>query len=544
MLQNRSKAVRFISIAVAALFLLVAILASTESVDAASRLKVTVTKKTIYVGQTTKFKSNKNVKWSVSNKKVAKLTVAKKRTATVKGLKAGTVYVRAKYGKTIRKIKIVVKRKGPTKINLLTTSDCIGVAEPCTVFVDSVVPATESDAVTFSSSDEKIAIVEPSGLVTGISKGDVTITATSKVNKSTKAKVTIKVVPAKAGTLTLDVYLREEEGYPAGKVAKVWLPIPQDDANQKITRIKITSDNDKAITAITTDSEGGRQAYIEWGEDVDPQYRHATLTYDLYRKAVVRKDSISSLNKAVDEVKFEKYLKETYWSGSLDSGIVKDTADSIVSAAGANTVYEKAYAIYDFMCDNMVRTDDKTVIFGDVVSILKGYKGEEGGRNAGSCMDMNSVFVALCRAEGIPARTLYGFRFTTLGPNCRAEFYLPGYGWVPVDPALAIKQGRGLDAPPKTDHDITWEGIKDKYWGNAEENWICVNMGRDIWLDPPQSVDTGGEYKEVLNPDGSINLFMFPYGEFGGEYIPCQNSKNFKYEYSFDEQENLLDCGC
>ena len=135
------------------------------------------------------------------------------------------------------------------------------------------------------------------------------------------------------------------------------------------------------------------------------------------------------------------------------------------------------------------------------------------------------------------------------GPNCRAEFYFPGYGWVTADPALAIKQSWGHESeyigPDATDA-ATWEGIKDKYWGNAEENWICVNMGRDIVLDPPQSIVTS-EYLEVLNPaeDGvsTINLFMFPYGEYGNQYIPCQDSKNFKYEYSFDE-ENPLDCGC
>lgn len=545
MLQHKSNAMRALSIAITAMMVFVSIIASTECVSAATRLKVTASKKTIFVTQTSKLKANKNVKWSVSNRKIAKLTNIKKRTVTVKGLKAGTVYVKAKYGKTIRKIKIVIK-KGPQKINLLATRDEIGVGEYCTVFVNSVVPSAASHSVTFKSSDESVAIVEDSGLVTGISKGSVTITATSKVNKTTKAQVKIKVVPAKAGKITLDVYLTDEERYPAGKVARVWLPVPKDDSNQKITREKIEYDSDDENTkaAFVTDSAGGKQAYIEWSENVDPKDRHATLSYDLYRKAVVRKDSIASMEKGVvDRTRFAEYLKETYWSGDLKSGIVKNTADDIVSAAGAETVYEQAHAIYDFMCDNMIRTDDKTVIFGDVVSILKGFKGEEGGRNAGSCMDMNSVFVALCRAEDIPARTLYGFRFTTLGPNCRAEFYLPGYGWVPVDPALAIKQGRGLDAPPKTDHDITWEGIKDKYWGNAEENWICVNMGRDIWLDPPQSVDTGGEYKEVLNPDGSINLFMFPYGEFDGEYIPCQNSKNFKYQYSFEE-DDPLGCGC
>jgi transglutaminase-like putative cysteine protease len=258
---------------------------------------------------------------------------------------------------------------------------------------------------------------------------------------------------------------------------------------------------------------------------------------------VVRDDKIASMEKgtveaaAASDKAVAKALEPTMWSGNRTNGIVKETADAIVGAAGAKTVYEKAYAIYDWMCNNLVRTDDKTVLFGDVVSIL------EGKRNAGSCMDMNSVFVSLCRAEGIPARNLFGFRFTTLGPNCRAEFYLPGYGWVPADPALAIKQGRGLDNGPKNDKDPVWEGIKDMYWGNGEENWICVNMGRDITLNPPQSINPGDQYLEVLNPGGTINLFMFPYGEFDGKYIPCQDRKNFKYDYSFEE-ENPLDCGC
>lgn len=539
MLQSKSNAARIISIAVTVIFLLVSIIASTESVSAATKLKVTASKKTIYVGQTAKLKANKNVKWSVNKSKIAKLTYKKKRSVTVKGLKAGTVYVTAKAGKKTKKIMITVKT--PKKLTVSTTKKYIGLGEYCAVTVKS----TDASELTFTTSNKKIASVSARGLVEGLSEGRVTITATSKKNKLVKGSVTINVVPTEAGYITLNVDLTDETRYPEGKVAKVWLPVPQSDDHQNISQVNFdTFDVPGAKAMLTYDSAGGKQLYIEWDENTRPADRFASLTYHLYRKAIVRSDSIKSMEKGtVDEAEFEEYLKETYWSGDLKSGIVKDTADEIVAGAGAKTVYEKAFAIYDYMCNNMVRTDDKTVIFGDVESILKGFKGEEGGRNAGSCMDMNAVFVSLCRAEGIPARTLYGYRFTTLGVNCRSEFYLPGYGWVPADPALAIKQGRGLDAPPKNDDDPVWEGIKDKYWGNAEANWICLNMGKDITLVPPQSADTGGEYKEVLNPDGTINLFMFPYGEFDGEYIPCQNRNNFRYEYSFDWEDPLA-CGC
>lgn len=545
MLQSKSNAIRLISIAVIAVFLCVSLLANTESVDAASGLKVTVAKKTIYVGQTVKLKANKSVKWSVSNKKTAKLTNIKKKTVTVKGLKAGTVYVNAKAGKENKKIKITIKPK--KKLKLVSSSSAIGIGEYCALTVMVGNTAGAADDTYFSSSDRSILEVYDSGLVTGVSPGKATVTATSKKNKKQTASIDIRVVPTKAGTLTLDVDLSDETRYPAGKIAKVWLPVPQSDENQSISAVHFNAPGAKTAK-LTNDSAGGKQLYIEWDENTKPADRKASLSYHLYRKAIVRDEKIKSIKQTkVDTKAFEEYLKPTYWSGDLKTGIVKETSDEIVEKYTATTVYEKAFAIYDFMCDNMIRTDDKTVIFGDVVSILKGFRGEEGGRNGGSCMDMNAVFVSLCRAQGIPARTLYGYRFTTLGVNCRAEFYLPGYGWVPADPALAIKQGRGLDAPPKTDDDIVWEGIKDKFWGNAEENWICVNIGKDILLDPPQSVVTE-EYLEVLNPVNdqgisTINLFMFPYGEYGGQYIPCQAKNNFKYVYSFDE-ENPLDCGC
>jgi len=541
MQQNRSYFMRSISIAVTVVFLLVSILACTESVSAASKLKVSVTKKTIYVGQTAKLKANKNVKWSVSNKKVGKLTSIKKKSVTVKGLKAGTVYVKAKYGKKVKKIKITVRSRIPKEINLTATKDILGVGDYCTVSVESVKPSYASTDVTFSSSDTSVATVNSSGFVAGLKPGTASIIATSKKDKNKKASIDITVVPTKAGTVNLQVDLSDETRYPAGKVARVWLPVPQTDDNQKITSVKCDAPGAKEVK-LTTDTAGGQQYYIEWDENTPPTERKAEMSYHLYRKAIVRRDSIESNKSTIDDVdktKFAEELKETYWSGDLKSGIVKETADKIVADAG-NTVYEQAFAIYDYICNNMVRTDNKKVILGDVVSIL------EGKREAGSCMDVNAVFVSLCRAEGIPARTLYGFNFIYLSPNCRAEFYLPDYGWVVVDPAMSIRVGRGLDAPPKTDNDPEWKAAKDAYWGNASETWIGINMGHDFMLNPPQRADTGGEYLEVLNPDGTINIYMFPYGEYDDEYIPCMGrdkNENFKYEFKFEE-EDPLDCGC
>ena len=543
MQQSKSNVMRSLSVAITVLLLIVSILASTESVSAASKLKVTVSSKTLYVGQTVKLKANKNVKWSVSNKKIAKLTGVKKRSVTLKGLKAGTVYVKAKAGKKYRKIKITVKKSNaPKTIKLMATRDVLGVGEFCTVSVASVTPSGASRDVNYSSSDTSIATITSRGFVTAYSPGTTTITASSRKNPKVKGTIDITVLPTEAATLTLNVDL-SGEGVPEGKVTKVWLPVPQNDDYQVISNIRYVVPEGAKEAKLTYDSDGGKQLYIEWGEDIAQADRKVSLSYLVYRRASVRPENIASLEKNIEinKADFKNEFKNLYWRGSLDSGIIKQTADQIVKDYNATTVYEKAFAIYDWMCDNITRYDDVSKpLKGDVASILEEKK-------ANTCIEVSGVYAALCCAADVPARSLYGVRFINPNgipsANCRAEFYLPGYGWVPADPALAIKKSWGHESEylsPDAPKRAEWESIKDHYWINAEENWVCLNKGHDITLDPPQEADTGGEYIEVLNPDNTINYYILPYVEIDGQYVSVgKYSNGYTYKY-----EDPLDCAC
>ncbi len=56
----------------------------------------------------------------------------------------------------------------------------------------------------------------------------------------------------------------------------------------------------------------------------------------------------------------------------------------------------------------------------------------------GDCSEHSYLFVALCRAVGIPARIQAGFAFHRVGEVIKdghmwAEYYLENYGWIPVD---------------------------------------------------------------------------------------------------------------
>ena len=136
-------------------------------------------------------------------------------------------------------------------------------------------------------------------------------------------------------------------------------------------------------------------------------------------------------------------------------GIVRDTAVEITH--GAKTDIEKARAIYEWIVDNTFR-DPKTrgCGIGDIRFML------ESKDLGGKCADLNALYVGLARAAGLPARDVYGIRvakselgYKSLGTSsenitkaqhCRAEVYLDGYGWVPVDPADVRKVV--LEEPP------------------------------------------------------------------------------------------------
>jgi transglutaminase-like putative cysteine protease len=66
----------------------------------------------------------------------------------------------------------------------------------------------------------------------------------------------------------------------------------------------------------------------------------------------------------------------------------------------------------------------------------------------GYCGALSSLFVALCRTVGIPARTVSGFYAGRSGWHVWAEFHVRGTGWVPVDPAFAeARLPKGSDLP-------------------------------------------------------------------------------------------------
>jgi transglutaminase-like putative cysteine protease len=205
-------------------------------------------------------------------------------------------------------------------------------------------------------------------------------------------------------------------------------------------------------------------------------------------------------------------------------GIVKDTAVEITR--GATTDVERARAIYDWVVDNTFR-DPKTrgCGIGDIRFMLE-------SRNlGGKCADLNALYVGLAHAVGLPARDVYGVRvakselgYKSLGlggndasksQHCRAEVYLAGFGWVPVDPADVRKVV--LEEPPGNialDSEVV-RRARTRLFGGWEMNWIAYNFEHDVSLP--------GSHR------GKIPYLMYPQGETADNRLDSLDPDTFKY---------------
>jgi transglutaminase-like putative cysteine protease len=211
-------------------------------------------------------------------------------------------------------------------------------------------------------------------------------------------------------------------------------------------------------------------------------------------------------------------------------GIVKQTAAEIT--AGAKTDVEKARAIYEWIVDNTFR-DPKTrgCGVGDIRFML------ESRDMGGKCADLNALYVGLARAAGLPARDVYGIRvaksalgYKSLGASsdnvtkaqhCRAEVYLTGYGWVPVDPADVRKVV--LEEPPGNrplDDDMV-KKARTRLFGSWEMNWMAYNFAHDVALPGSSGAPVG--------------FLMYPQGETGDRRLDCLDPDSFHYEITAEE---------
>lgn len=292
------------------------------------------------------------------------------------------------------------------------------------------------------------------------------------------------------------------------KDVRVWIPYPVSNATQDISNVRISGNFTQS--GVYGEKETGNLAlYAEW--TAPTKDRAITLTFDATASELTRRDFPKEQSAIPPEIK--EYLKSSKFIPT--DGKVKEVALSVTK--NKKKISEKARAVYQWVVENTVRDPDtKGCGTGDVeIQITK---------RSGKCADISSVFVSIARAAGVPAREVFGLRLgkkddedMTGGHHCWAEFYVPGYGWVPADPADVRK----IMLVDKLD----LKGAQDKidyYFGGVDQYRIALGRGgRGYYLNPRQN-------------DGPLNYFMYPYAEVNGKALDwLAGQTDLKYKVKF-----------
>jgi hypothetical protein len=284
---------------------------------------------------------------------------------------------------------------------------------------------------------------------------------------------------------------------PAGKKTRIWIPAAQSDAYQDV---KIVSAKGDLPVKKTREPRFGDEIYFAEISSVAQPELHFDVEYD-----VVRHERVA-LNPGARVVAASLTSKERREDLQPDSlvpitGLPAELATKVTE--GKAQPLDKARAIYDYVFVTMKY--DKTGTgwgHGDVLYACDAKKG--------NCTDFHSLFIAMARSQGIPARFEIGFPLPPdkhsaeiAGYHCWSDFYVDGKGWIPVDISEAWKH------PDK----------KEYFFGSHDVNRMQFSMGRDLRLNPPQE-------------GKPLNYFVYPYVEVDG-----QEYSNVSLAFSFADAE-------
>lgn len=295
---------------------------------------------------------------------------------------------------------------------------------------------------------------------------------------------------------------------------RLWLPLPLNQDTLFQRTLGHTWEGNPNQSSMRRQPDGLLETlYCEWRDGGDGRLQ--------IRTQVTTADRHFDITKRTIAPEREDILRRNLQASQLipNDGLAYQLGERILGRI--KDPVAQAKAIYDWVVDNSVYDPSINGCgTGDVRQQL--VRGLYGGRSA----DINGLFVAICRAVGIPARCVYGLRvgpsrlFRNLGLNgddatraqhVRAEFYIPGYGWIPVDPS-DVRRTIALEGI--SDRDSRLQSLRRVLFGVWEMNWIALNVGSDIVLPG----------RQLPQP-----FLLYPQLEAGTQRIDGINPANIQY---------------
>ncbi len=274
------------------------------------------------------------------------------------------------------------------------------------------------------------------------------------------------------GTHTLDV---PRDVLPASGLLKIWFPIAIITGPQPAVRVTSITPDTYVVGPPSIDEDIGvvyMEVHLEdlGGDlkiDVQFEFEHYEQHFTVDPGKVGAYDT-------------EGALYQEYTSSGGNILVTPEIAETAREVVG-NEVnpYLAAQKLNDYVVDNITYSFmPHSALWprGEAESV---YVHEN---RHGDCGAQSMYFTSLCRAVGIPARTTGGWQLFTgkFSGHFWAEFFLPNYGWVPVDPTAA----EIADYIPGLS-DAERQDFKDFFFGNQDHLRCVVQKDADVALIPP-----------------------------------------------------------
>ncbi len=277
------------------------------------------------------------------------------------------------------------------------------------------------------------------------------------------------------GTHTITIPRNE---LPAQGTYRLWLPIPINTGAQTNVIIESITPKEWVKQPPSLDQDIGL-IYME--------VPLAELTGDLSIQVVftfshsVQRFSIDPENVGEYDQSSALYQQYTRSYGNTEiTPAIRTMAESI--AAGENNPYLAARKLYDYIVNNITYALMPHNILWPRTELSESSYVHQYQR--GDCGAQSMYFSAMCRALGIPARTTGGWQLfkDEFGGHFWAEFYLPNYGWVPVDTSVGQ-----LALYPDNLSAEERQTFIDFYFANQDSMRCVVQKDTDLPLIPPAS---------------------------------------------------------
>lgn len=369
--------------------------------------------------------------------------------------------------------------------------------------------------------------VRSSGNQAVATRGPVTHSADSPlIDNPPQGTTASRLPPVKAPELpsewrTYEIVTHINVG-PSNAPVRAWLPLPfsQDTLYQRT--LGHSWQGNTSNIGMHRQPDGELEVmHCEWKEGSDVSLRLVThvMTAD-------RHFDISRRTMPPDR---DDILRRNLQSTRLipNDGLAQQLGERIVGRIKDPVAQGKA--IYDWVVDNTIY--DPALPGSGTGNVHKQLiSANYGGRSA----DINGLFVAICRGIGIPARLVYGLRtggsrlFRSLGlstddasqaHHVRAEFYIPGYGWIPVDPSDVR---RAIAFEGLSDQDSRLNSLRRVLFGVWEMNWIAFNVGSNVRL--PEHGET-------------VPFLLLPQIQLGGKKLENAGTRTLPYRISARQVE-------